>query len=110
MANSFNYQNKHFKIGSTVKISYKLVEGEKSRIQNFTGVLIGVKGNSDQNRMITVRKIGQSGIGVERIFPLSSPFLTKITLLKESRYQKAKAYFIRHLSLKQLQKKLYHKK
>lgn len=110
MANFFTYQEKQFKIGDTIKISYKILEGEKSRIQDFAGILISVKGNNEQNRMITLRKISRSGIGVERIIPLASPFISAIKLLKKSNYQKSKAYFIRDLSLRKLRKKLYREK
>lgn len=110
MANNFYFQDKRFKIGDEIQVTYKISEGEKLKAQNFAGLLIGVKGINNTNRMITVRKISKSGIGVERIFPLASPLITNIALKKESRYQKAKAYFIRHLSSKRLQKKLFHKK
>lgn len=110
MANYFHLQDKRFKVGDEVQITYKVFEGEKLKAQNFAGILIGVKGNKKTNKMITIRKISKSGIGVERIFPLTSPLITNVVLKKESRYQKAKAYFIRSLSSKLLQKKLFHKK
>lgn len=110
MANSFYFQDKRFKVGDNVQIMYKLSEEEKIKTQSFSGFLISIKGNNKSNKMITVRKISKSGIGVERIFPLASPLITDIKLKKQSTYQKAKAYFIRHLSSKHLQKKLFHKR
>lgn len=108
MANFFKMNDKTFKVGDLIQVGYKLTEGEKSRVQNFSGILIKIKGNSHENKMITVRKMSKSGIGVERIFPLSSPLITQIKLLKQSTYQKAKAYFIRHVSERQLRKRLFH--
>lgn len=110
MANNFYFQDKQFKIGDYLEIKYKISEGEKIKTQNFSGFLIGIKGSNNNNKMITIRKISKFGIGVERIFPLFSPYLTQINLLKNSYYQKAKAYFIRHLSQKELRKRLFHKK
>ncbi|MGB9883191.1 MAG: 50S ribosomal protein L19 [Microgenomates group bacterium] len=107
MANSIKYKDKVLKIGDTITINYKIKEGDKERIQAFSGILIKIKGNSDQTRMITVRKISKSGIGVERIIPLLSPYIESIKLVKKSSYEKAKAYFIRNLSDKQLRAKLY---
>ena len=75
MANSFTYKDKSFRIGSTVDITYKFKEGEKERKQIFKGILIQIKGATPQTKMITVRKISRSGVGVERIIPLISPFL-----------------------------------
>ena len=110
MANFFYLNDKRFKIGDNVQIIYKLYEEDKVKTQSFSGFLISIKGNNNNNKMITIRKISKFGIGVERIFPLFSPYLTQINLLKNSYYQKAKAYFIRHLSQKELRKRLFHKK
>lgn len=106
---SVNINNDHFNIGDQIEIKYKIKEGEKERLQSFKGILIKIKGSSLENRMITVRKITKRGIGVERIFPLISPFISNIKLIKHSQYNKAKAYFIRNLSDKNLRLKLYKK-
>ena len=98
MANSFTYKDKSFRIGSTVDITYKFKEGEKERKQIFKGILIQIKGNTPQTKMITVRKISRSGVGVERIIPLVSPFLENISLIKAASPRRAKLYFIRGLS------------
>jgi len=107
MANLFLYNNNKFQVGDTLDINYKIKEGDKERQQLFKGILIKIKGDSQANRMITVRKITRSGIGVERVLPLSSPFIASIKLTKKSNFRKAKLYFIRELSDKELRHKLY---
>lgn len=107
MANSFAYKGKFFSIGDTLSLYFKIKESDKVRTQIFKGILLKVKGDSDENRMITVRKISRSGIGVERIIPLKSPYLSDIKLIKKSHYSKAKAIFIRHLSESEVKRRLY---
>ena len=111
MANFIKYKDTALSIGDTVDVDYKIIEGEnKERIQQFSGILIRVKGDSEANRMITVRRVSKSGIGIERIFPLASPFIANITVSKKSPFSKARAYFIRDLSQKNLRQKLYGQK
>lgn len=110
MSNSFLFNETRFKIGDTIDIEYKIKEGDKERIQSFKGFILKVKGNSQSNRMITVRKMSKSGIGIERIIPLFSPFIKSIKLIKKSNYNKAKMYFVRGLSDQELRNKLYHTK
>ncbi len=110
MANYFKYQDKSFHIGDTISVSYKLKEGEKERKQIFKGVLLKLRGNTPQTKSITVRKVSRSGIGIERIIPLVSPFLSAIKLIKKGSNRKAKLYYIRNLSDQQLTQKLYRKK
>lgn len=107
MANSFIYKETKYKIGDTVSIDYKLKEGDKERIQVFKGIIIKVKGDSEANRMFTIRKISKIGIGVEKIIPLLSPYIAKMELVKKSSYQKAKLYFIRNLTKQEVRTKLY---
>lgn len=106
MANSLTYKDKRFTVGSTLNVTYKFKEGEKERKQIFKGILIKVKGNTPQTKMFTVRKISHSGIGVERIIPVQSPFLDNITLASKAAQQKAKLYFIRNLHEKQVKAKI----
>lgn len=107
MANSFIYKDKQqLAIGSTVTLSYKIKEGDKERVQDFQGIIIQIRGQKE-NKMFTVRKISKSGIGVERVFPLESPYIAAIKLNKTSKFRKAKAYFIRGLSQQKLREKLY---
>ena len=110
MANSFQYKDKTFAVGDTVSISYKIKEGDKERQQLYTGIIIRVKGNTPETKMITVRKISKSGIGLERIIPLNSPYIASMKLDRKSKYQKAKLYFIRGLSESELRSKLYREK
>ncbi|MBI1863452.1 50S ribosomal protein L19 [Candidatus Microgenomates bacterium] len=110
MANSFNYQDKTYNVSDTLDVVYRIKEGEKERQQKFTGMLLQIRGKDEGTRMITVRKITRSGIGVERIIPLSSPFIASIALAKKGNYQKAKAYFVRGLSDQQLRRKIYRRK
>jgi len=107
MANSFLYKEKRFKVGDTVSIDYKLKEGEKTRIQIFKGIIVKIKGDSEANRMFTVRKISKIGIGVEKVIALTSPYIAKMELVRKSTYQKAKLYFIRDLTEKEANSKLY---
>jgi len=110
MANLFMHKDKKMAVGDTITVSYKIKEGDKERIQDFQGILIRVKGDNDDNRMITVRKISRSGIGIERIFPLKSGNVAAIALDKQSNFQKAKLYFIRKLSSAEIRRKLYRQK
>jgi len=107
MANSFSYKDQTFQVGDTVSLHYKIKEVDKERVQIFKGILIGIKGDNAETKMITVRKLSNSGIGVERIVPLVSPFLVNIKLIKKSTFKKAKAYFIRDFSESDIRKRLY---
>jgi large subunit ribosomal protein L19 len=82
-----------FNIGDTVRVSVKVVEGDKERIQPFDGVVIARRGGSTRETF-TVRKIS-FGIGVERIFPLYSPSIDNIQVLKRGSVRRAKLYYLR---------------
>ncbi|PJC30670.1 50S ribosomal protein L19 [Candidatus Roizmanbacteria bacterium CG_4_9_14_0_2_um_filter_39_13] len=108
MANSISFKESILSIGDTIAVDYKIKESaDKERIQQFEGILIKIRGASEPTRMITVRKISKSGIGVERIIPLHSPFVASIKVTKKSGFNKARAYYIRDLSLKNTRQKLY---
>ena len=79
--------------GDTVKVDVKVKEGEKERIQLFQGIVIGIKGGGIRTTF-TVRKIS-NGIGVERIFPLNSPTIDKLEVLRHGKVRRAKLYFLR---------------
>ncbi|NOX37826.1 MAG: 50S ribosomal protein L19 [Calditrichaeota bacterium] len=83
-----------FKAGDTIAVHFKVREGDKERIQVFTGVCIKKRG-SGINATFTVRKIS-NGVGVERIFPLHSPRIEKIEVLKVGRVRRAKLYYLRN--------------
>lgn len=110
MSNSFSFKEKVFKVGDTLSIDYTIKEGDKSRQQLFEGILLKIKGADLNNRMITVRKVSKTGVGVERIIPLNSPFIAGIKVVKTSDFQKSKLYFIRGLSDQKLRHKLYSNK
>ena len=85
-----------FKSGDTVTIAYKIKEGNKERIQQFRGDVIRISGHQEKKRF-TVRKIS-GGVGVERIFPMESPFIESITLNKVGKVRRAKLYYLRSLT------------
>ena len=82
-----------FKAGDTITVHYKIREGGKERIQQFRGVVIQLKGEN-HTRTFTVRKMSGS-IGVERIFPLASPFIDKIEINKRGKVRRAKIFYFR---------------
>ncbi len=83
-----------FRAGDTIKIHYKIIEGDKTRIQPFEGIVIARKGK-DVSKTFTVRRIGADGIGVERIFPLFSPNISKIEIKRKGKVRRAKLYYLR---------------
>lgn len=86
--------------GYTVKVYQKIKEDDKQRIQVFEGLVIAKKHGQGINATITVRKISQ-GIGVERIFPIHSPVIEKIEVVKKGKVRRAKLYYIRKKSAKE---------
>ena len=85
-----------FKSGDTITVHYKIIEGNKERIQQFRGVVIQIKG-SGNTETFTVRKMS-GNIGVERILPISSPFINKIEVYKHGKVRRAKIYYLRDLT------------
>ncbi len=84
-----------FRVGDTIRVHAKVVEGDKERIQVFEGVVIGRQG-AGAREVIRVRKLSY-GVGVERLVPLHSPMIDKIELAKEGKVRRAKLYFLREL-------------
>ena len=85
-----------FKAGDTVTVAYRIIEGTKERIQEYRGDVIKIVGHEGKKRF-TVRKIS-GNIGVERIFPLESPFIESITVNKHGKVRRAKLYYLRALT------------
>lgn len=104
-------------VGDTVEIHYKLIEKEtvagkakrekheevRERTQIFSGIVISTKG-SGQNKTFTVRHMGAGGIGVERIFPLISPWIKKIVITKRTKVRRAKLYYLREKTRKETER------
>ena len=108
MANSFIFNKSSLNVGDTVSLEYKIKEGEKERTQLFKGILLMIKGNTPETRLITIRKVSsKTGIGVERIIPVSSPNIVSLTVDKMSNYKKAKLFFVRDLTEAKTRNKLY---
>lgn len=82
--------------GDTITVSYRIKEGNKERIQQYRGVVIKISGDGIKKRF-TVRKISDN-IGVERIFPIESPFIESITVNKRGKVRRAKLYYLRKLT------------
>jgi large subunit ribosomal protein L19 len=89
-----------FLSGDVVKISMKIKEGGKERIQVFEGLVIAVKGRQSSSPTLTVRKVSH-GVGVEMIIPVLSPNISKITLVKRAKVRRSKLYYVRDLTAKQ---------
>ncbi|ETK01002.1 50S ribosomal protein L19 [Tannerella sp. oral taxon BU063 isolate Cell 2] len=85
-----------FKSGDTVTISYRIKEGNKERIQQYRGVVIRISGEGEKKRF-TVRKMSEN-VGVERIFPIESPFIEQIVVNKVGRVRRSKLYYLRNLT------------
>ena len=85
-----------FKAGDTVTVAYKIVEGNKERVQLYRGVVIKIAGHLNKKRF-TVRKMSGT-VGVERIFPMDSPAIESVTVNKVGRVRRAKLYYLRQLT------------
>ena len=85
-----------FKAGDTITVAYKIVEGNKERIQLYRGVVIKICGHGDKKRF-TVRKMSGT-VGVERIFPIDSPNIESIEVNKIGKVRRAKLYYLRNLT------------
>ena len=86
-----------FKAGDTVTVTYRIKEGDKERDQKFRGVVIQMKGMDPFTKTFTVRKVS-GGIGVERIFPFTSPFIDKIEVNKYGKVRRARIFYLRDLT------------
>ncbi len=89
-------QHPDFQPGDTITVAYRIKEGNKERIQQYRGVVIRISGEGSKKRF-TVRKMSDN-IGVERIFPIESPFIDSITVNKYGKVRRAKLYYLRNLT------------
>lgn len=89
-------EHPQFGPGDTITVAYRIKEGNKERIQQFRGVVIRISGEGAKKRF-TVRKMSDN-IGVERIFPIESPFIDSITVNKYGKVRRAKLYYLRNLT------------
>lgn len=94
-----------FKAGDTVRVWNKILEKGKTRLQAFEGLVLARKHGSEAGATFTIRKVA-SGVGVERIFPLYSPNIGKIEILRKSKTRRSKLYFIRDKAVKEVKKRL----
>ena len=85
-----------FRAGDTIRMSITIKEGEKTRVQNFEGVCIAIRGEGT-GRTFIVRKIGANSVGVERVFPLYSDSIVGIEVLRRGRVRRAKLFYLREL-------------
>jgi large subunit ribosomal protein L19 len=88
-------------VGDIVRLHLRILEGEKERIQVFEGMILALRGRGE-NCSFTIRKIATGGIGVERIFPFESPWIAKIEIKKKGDVRRAKLYYTRYQSARQV--------
>jgi large subunit ribosomal protein L19 len=93
------------KSGDTIRVWSKIIEKGKTRLQAFEGLVLARKHGAETGAMITVRKIS-NGVGVERIFPLYSPNIDKIEIVKKSNSRRSKLYYIRDKAAKDIRRKM----
>jgi len=105
MALKIVHKEIEFAVGDKIKVSQRIKEGDKERTQVFEGIVLAIKGR-EGNKMFTVRKIGAAAIGVERIFPLDSPTIEKIAVVKKglAGAKHAKLYYIRKKPAREIEK------
>ena len=94
MANQTKFKNTKFNVGDTVKVEQIIKEADKERSQIFEGVVIKIRGGQE-NKSFIVRKIASAGVAVERIWPLASPWIKNIEVVKHGRVKRAKLYYLR---------------
>jgi len=105
MAIFTKFNKTKFGVGDRVSVHQKIKEGEKTRVQVFEGIVIAIK-NKGVNKTITVRRIGEQKVGIERIFPLSSPTIIDIKVIRKGTagIRRSKLYFIRDKSKREIDK------
>ncbi len=89
--------------GDIINVHVRVIEGDKERVQEFQGMVIGIRGEGFK-RTFTIRKVS-NGVGVERIFPMYSPTIAKIDKVRTGKVRRAKLYYLRHLAAKAVRAK-----
>jgi len=103
MANQVKINETEFGVGDLIVVHQKIQEEKKMRTQPFQGIVIAIKGRGE-NKSFTVRKIAAGQIGVERIWPLNSPWIEKIEVKRKGKVRRAKLYYLRKRTGKQATK------
>jgi len=100
-----NHNKINFGVGDKIKVFLKITEGEKQRTQAFEGIVIAIR-NRGENKSFTVRKMGVQSVGIERIFPLFSPLIKKVEVIKKGMrgVRRSKLYYIRKKSPQEIDK------
>ena len=97
MANQVKWQDKiEFSVGDTIKVQQTIKDGDKTRTQAYQGIVIAIRGEGQGNSFV-VRKMAVGGIGVEKIFPITTPTVTGIEIVKKGKVRRAKLYYLRNL-------------
>lgn len=102
MAISLKVKDTNIHVGDIVRVHLRIKEGDKERIQIFEGLLIAIRGRGEENKTFTVRKMSTANVGVERIFPVTSPWIAKIEVKKTGQVRRAKLYYVREKSNRQV--------
>ncbi len=103
MANQIKWQSIEFSVGDTIKVQQTVKEGDKTRSQAFQGIVIAIRGDGERKNFM-VRKLSVGGVGVEKIFPINTPIITGIEIIKKGKVRKAKLYYLRGLTGKKATK------
>lgn len=105
MALTATFNDNKFNVGDVVKVIQNIQEGEKTRKQAFQGMVIGIKGRGE-NKTFTIRRVGSQNVGIERIFPLESPSISDIEVVRKGKrgIRRAKLYYTRDKSRKMIEK------
>lgn len=106
MARSVTINETLVTVGDTIKIHYAIKDKDKKKNQIFEGIVLSVRGRGN-NKMFTVRKVTRSNIGVERIFPVISPFIEKVEIASKTSNTRANIEYIRERSRRDIKEKLY---
>ena len=104
--NTASRRKDDFDAGDTIRVYQKIAEKDKSRIQIFEGTVIARKHGTEPGATFTVRRVGADGIAVEKIFPLYTPMIDRIEVVRKTRTRRAKLYFLRERTPKQIREKL----